>query len=333
MKHKGQEDLISVIVPVYNVEDYLPRCLDCIAGQTYRNLDIILVDDGSTDSSGAICDEFAVKDRRARVIHQPNKGLWAARNAGHDVARGDYLFFPDSDDYFHLETLRILYDAINCGNKYNLAICRMTKTETVDVDISSEIQVFLTEKNRDELYDNLFRESSEDQFSIFMWNKLFRRSLIEDFRSNDYIRTQDKDYMIRLFLKTDKAILVENRLYCWFQRPDSLIHSDSDRYLHYMCRTRICYSNHLSLPEEGRCYDHYLLEELYTKMLFWRESSLARPESQKVFSECRSITDDTWKDFIRCKEIRLGRRIVCLSLMRLPTLARFVMRITGNSAA
>ena len=81
------QPLVSVIVPVYNVEGYLPRCLSAISEQTYHNLEIILVDDGSTDGSGAICDEFAGNDSRARVIHQPNTGLWAARNAGHDVAK------------------------------------------------------------------------------------------------------------------------------------------------------------------------------------------------------------------------------------------------------
>ena len=100
-------DLISIIVPVYNTEQFLPRCLACIERQTYRNLEIILVDDGSTDRSGAICDEFARKDPRARVIHQENQGLWAARNAGQRVAMGDFLIFPDSDDYFHADMLRL----------------------------------------------------------------------------------------------------------------------------------------------------------------------------------------------------------------------------------
>ena len=93
-------ELVSVIVPVYNIEDYLPRCLACIEMQTYRNLEIILVDDGSTDGSGRICDEFAAKDSRVRVIHHPeNIGLWAARNTGQDAATGDYLWFPDGADY------------------------------------------------------------------------------------------------------------------------------------------------------------------------------------------------------------------------------------------
>ena len=91
--------LISIIVPVYNVEKYLNECIDSIIAQTYSNIEIILVNDGSTDASGKICDEYAEKDGRIKVIHQVNAGLSAARNAGMAVATGEYLYFVDSDDY------------------------------------------------------------------------------------------------------------------------------------------------------------------------------------------------------------------------------------------
>ena len=91
--------LISVIIPVYNVQDYLARCLDSILAQTYQNLEIILVNDGSKDNSGAICDEYAARDDRVQVIHKENGGLSTARNAGLDLAAGEYLSFIDSDDW------------------------------------------------------------------------------------------------------------------------------------------------------------------------------------------------------------------------------------------
>ena len=96
--------LISVIVPVYNVEDYLAQCIGSIRRQTYANLEIILVDDGSTDGSGRLCDGFAQKDARVRAVHQQNSGVSAARNAGLDMAKGDYLYFLDGDDWA-LETM------------------------------------------------------------------------------------------------------------------------------------------------------------------------------------------------------------------------------------
>ena len=98
----NETPLISVIVPVYRVEKYLDRCLQSIAGQTYRNLEIILVDDGSPDSSGAICDAWAAKDSRIRVIHKKNAGAGAARNTGLDVATGEIISMIDSDDYLEV---------------------------------------------------------------------------------------------------------------------------------------------------------------------------------------------------------------------------------------
>ena len=97
--------MISVVIPVYNVEKYLAECVDSVLGQTYQDYEIILVDDGATDSSGAMCDEYAQKDTRIRVIHQPNGGLSAARNAGLSAAAGEYIYFLDSDDYIEPTTL------------------------------------------------------------------------------------------------------------------------------------------------------------------------------------------------------------------------------------
>ncbi len=104
------EKTVSVIIPVYNVEKYLAECVDSVLGQTYKNLEIILVDDGSTDTSGKMCDEYAEKDERVRVIHKKNGGLSSARNAGIEVCRGEYLCFLDSDDLYVPDAVRILLD-------------------------------------------------------------------------------------------------------------------------------------------------------------------------------------------------------------------------------
>ena len=108
--------LISVIIPVYNVEKYLRRCLDSVIAQTYQNLEIICVDDGSIDDSGKICDQYAVRDARIKVIHQENQGLSAARNRGIDAADGEYIAFVDSDDYILEDMFERLYIALTCFN-------------------------------------------------------------------------------------------------------------------------------------------------------------------------------------------------------------------------
>ena len=324
------EPLISVIVPVYNVKQYLPRCLRAVSEQTYRNLEVILVDDGSTDGSGELCDEFASRDSRARVIHQPNAGLWAARNAGHDAAQGEYLFFPDADDHFHRETLRLLYEAISSGDGYELAMCRITKTDRADEELPFPDPVRRTEISRDELFRNLFSEGKEDPFAIFMWNKLFRSSLIRDFRSNPYPRSQDKDYMIRLFPRLERAVLVENRLYCWVQRPDSLIHSGANLRLYNECRARMCYRNYMTMPETGKAYSHYLLDEFYVRMLFWRHQAWSSPDRGTVVGECREMVRNTREAYRKCPEIPFWKKTVCLTLAEHPRGAHALMRVSGN---
>lgn len=102
---------LSIIVPVYNVEKYLRRCIDYILNQTFKDFELILVDDGSTDRCGEICDEYEILDKRIKVIHKPNRGLSSARNAGIDISSGKYIGFVDSDDYIHPQMYQILYKA------------------------------------------------------------------------------------------------------------------------------------------------------------------------------------------------------------------------------
>lgn len=129
---------ISIIVPVYKVEPYLRKCLDSILAQTFTNFEVILVDDGSPDNSGKICDEYAIKDSRVRVIHKENGGLSSARNAGIDIAQGKYLGFVDSDDYIAEDMYEVLYENL----------------KFYDADISSvEIIPF-----RDDKYENTSKE-------------------------------------------------------------------------------------------------------------------------------------------------------------------------------
>ena len=106
------EDLISVVVPIYNVENYIKKCVDSILSQTYKNLEIILVDDGSPDRCGEICDKWTKKDNRIKVIHKENGGLSDARNSGIEIAKGDYLSFIDSDDYVNKDFIKILYNLL-----------------------------------------------------------------------------------------------------------------------------------------------------------------------------------------------------------------------------
>ena len=315
------DSLISVIVPVYNVEKYLPLCLRAISEQTYQNLEIILVDDGSTDRSGFLCDEFAAQDTRARVIHQSNTGLWAARNTGHDAAHGEYLWFPDGDDYFHKDFLRIMYEAIQ---GYDLAICQKKKTNRLDENISSPVPVRLEEITQDALFLSLFCKSRSD-FAHCIWNKLFRRRIIDNHRNNPYPVAQDRDFLMRLFLSIKEAILVDNHLYYWVQHSDSIMHSPTFPARRSMCHVRMDYCCYQSLRDDGAKYKYLILEDLYNHILLWRSLTWNSADRKHVSSECKSIINHTLGSFLRCRETPILKRAACLFLAMFPRLAHFII--------
>lgn len=171
------KEKISVIVPVYNVEKYIEECISSIMRQTFDNLEIILVDDGSTDNSGKICDELAKKDLRINVIHQSNQGLSAARNTGLKHAMGDYISFIDSDDYIHIDMLNKLYEAI-INSDSDLAICNYKYVYMQDfvgkhVDYQSPMHNEIL--TREEAIGKLFEATP--WFYITATNKLYKRKI------------------------------------------------------------------------------------------------------------------------------------------------------------
>ena len=326
-------ELVSVIVPVYNAESVLPKTLSCIADQTYRNLEIILVDDGSTDSSGAICDRFAETDGRCKVIHKANGGQGSAKNAGLTIASGEFLFFPDSDDIFSRDMVRILYEAVSKDPEYDLAISGMEMvsgrdTGTISPD-DSDAAVQTVVYSKDELVQGLFRKH-DDRF-VFGWNKLYRRKLLEGLRSGDYPRHQDFDFNLRVFLRAEKAVYVDRNLYHWVQWSGSKTHQPDTWDLYYECRTAILSDNLESLSGENRRFDHLLLDALYRAMVFWEERSRKSGRFKAVRTKCRNYTKATLWRYIRCRRIRVGKKIVCILLLSFPSFAHFVMKVTKNA--
>ena len=176
--------LISVIVPIYKVEPYLKQCVDSIINQTYKNLEIILVDDGSPDGCPHICDEYAQQDNRVRVIHKINGGLSSARNAGLDIATGEYIAFVDSDDWLESDMYRTLVDLLH---KYDadVAECAHEKSGIVENTYSDSNGISYNETIFDNYYsiiNNIVIEKSMPDLRFEVWDKLFKRSVISEVR-------------------------------------------------------------------------------------------------------------------------------------------------------
>ena len=327
------EELVSVIVPVYNAERVLWRTLECIFNQTYRNIEIILVDDGSTDSSGTICDAFAKIDPRCRVIHKPNGGQGSAKNAGQEVAAGAYLFFPDSDDTFNLDMVRLLYEAITKNPAYDIAISGRKIVDNRDTDTSplpyGKADYKTEEYSRDELVGGLFAKS-DDRF-VYGWNKLYRKELLEDIWCGDYPRHQDFDYNLRVFLRANKAVFVNQELYHWVQWSESKTHQPDTWDLFYRCRTDILYENWKHLSSDNDKYAHYLLDALYRAMVFWEEWSRKSGNFLEVKTQCAEYRRKTIAAYFKASGISFVRKSTCLTLLAFPVFAHLIMKLTHNA--
>ena len=323
------EELISVIVSVFNVEDYLPNCLKSLEAQSYKNLEIIFVDDGSTDKTGQLCDAFAAKDPRARVIHHSkNVGLWAGRNTGQDAATGEYLWFVDGDDYFHKDILKLMYEAINQldarGNKYDVAIVNHKRATSFEEDIFNNIErvEMVPYASQEELMYDVFKSSN---LFTSVWNKLFRRKLVEDIRNEKYARSQDWDYCFRAFLKATNGIRIDNTLYYWVNREGSSVNSMDFLQILAECKTLMFYRNYVGLPADKKKYGHYLLDGIYRLIIDFEEKlwdSNARKDVEIQFNE---IINDTWWDYLRCHEIPFNKKISRLIKAKFPSFSHWIL--------
>lgn len=221
-------ELISVIVPVYKVEPYLDKCIQSIVDQTYKNLEIILVDDGSPDKCGTICDEWAAKDSRIRVIHKENGGVSTARNAGIASATGEYLCFVDSDDAIDPQFAYLLYCAAKEANA-DVAVCEMCRIPAGEAIPSAycgtpEIGSYSTEDALTSLIEGgIFKGGPCD--------KLYHKSLIAGAEFPVGFRHEDEFFTHRVLIRAKRLAYVNAPLYIYFQCKESFMHSFSVHHL------------------------------------------------------------------------------------------------------
>ena len=319
------KELISVIVPVFNIENYLPRCLETIAAQTYQNLEIILVDDGSTDSSGKICDDFAVKDQRARVIHQSNSKLWAARNAGKKVAHGEYIIFVDGDDYLHVDAIKILHWAINQKDGYSVAVMDFKETSHQNESICSAGDNILEEVTKDDLVMGLF--VAKQKVSDVAWNKLYRSELIKDMWFSNLARFEDADFNLRIYLKIDKLVSVKRILYFYMQVQGSLMHSPEHVMLNLESSVDSLYHNYLLLtPNDNQQYGHLLLKKMRARFILLKIECLKEQNKYRLADKYKDYIDKTSKDYWLSGKIPLYEKLGIAILLHSPRLACWLIK-------
>ncbi len=232
-------ETVSVIVPVYKVEKYIDKCIKSIVEQSYKSLQIILVNDGSPDNCPNICDDYAKTDDRIIVVHKKNGGLSDARNAGLNIATGEYILFVDSDDYIEKNMVEILYKKIQKDNA-DIAMCGIKEVyEDTFIKIIPLIpQVSEAVLTQNDIFNLLPRNSS----FVVVWNKLYKKDIFIDLRFDVGKMNEDEFIAHKIYDKCEKMTCVSDKLYNYLHRGNSIISSDfTTKYLQtcdaYIART------------------------------------------------------------------------------------------------
>ena len=219
---KIENELVSVIIPIYNVEKYLAACIESVQKQTYHNLEMILIDDGSTDGSGKICDEYAKTDNRITVIHQVNHGISQVRNRGVKEARGTYIFWIDSDDYVSESIVEELYHNLIEQNA-EMSICNYTqgseRTYTFVHQEEERLEVFDAREGLERIYKN-------HHYSFIMaasWAKLIKKSLYEGCEYPEGKIFEDIYMSHKLISKCKRIVYTNKTMYYYYQWPESIL--------------------------------------------------------------------------------------------------------------
>ena len=227
---------ISVIIPVYNVARYLRRCTDSVLSQRGVSLEVLLVDDGSTDASGGLCDIIAAEDRRVQVIHKSNGGLSSARNAGLDRATGRHIAFVDSDDYLEPDTYR---DMLHLAQKFGAGLVCAGRYD-VDSETGEKVIGLCPEKEALLSGENLVRRIfTWNQVDTAAWDKLYLRELFDGIRFPEGVICEDVPVIYRLCLRAGAAAMLPRPVYNYCHRPDSITTAQvSEKNFHFADHTR-----------------------------------------------------------------------------------------------
>lgn len=215
-----EKDLISVIIPIYNVQDFLPSCVDSVLSQSYTNIEVILVDDGSPDGCGKICDEYKNKDSRVKVIHKMNGGLSDARNAGIENCNGEYLCFIDSDDIIHKDYIKCQYEQIMLTHS-EMSVCLFSKFFEEDkIECAETENVDIQELDNNQLILKIFEKNNIHFISAC--TKLYKKSLFDNLRFEVGRLHEDEFIVFHIFSRCQKAVFVNAPLYFYRERPGSI---------------------------------------------------------------------------------------------------------------
>lgn len=306
-----EHNLVSIIVPVYNVENYLPKCVDSLINQTYKNIEIILVDDGSTDNSGIICDRYQTLDERVTALHKNNGGLSDARNYGIERARGSYLSFVDSDDFLNSETIKKLLDA-SLRYDCDISVCNMIRffddnSEEVFYKPSSILKVL----NGSNKYETLKQPS--------VCNKLFKKTLFDNIQFPYKKYYEDTFVYHELCYKANRIVLTGYDGYWYLSRKGSILGHEklNDNYFDFIeavwLRSKFLIENNVQPYGDQACLS------LYASVANAVKEIPKSKDNAKRFDQVYYYYDYAYRNLIRTN-ITIKQKVRLILLKYLPWL-------------
>ena len=319
--------LISVVVAAYNIETYIARCLESLLKQNYKNLEIIVVDDGSTDQTGTLCDEFAQKDNRIQVIHQQNMGLSGARNTGLKVAKGSYIGFVDGDDWVEPDMYRALYEACE-HHQAEMAGCAYHQIGAKKVkEAFSEKQYVLS---KEEVLDTYICDNKQYHIYNSVWSKFFRSDIVASLEFPIGRKSEDIMYTTRAMAQITKFVFLDTPYYNYVvDREDSIMNAGlaerrfKDEIPFWKEQTGYLYG--LGMRELAQKASY----QFYRRMLFYyvdfRKRKMRKPADeliQKMRNDKREIKSVYKNDFVKT-----GDKVRMKLILRFPELYYLIAKL------
>jgi glycosyltransferase involved in cell wall biosynthesis len=294
--------LISVIIPVWNSQRYLSRCLEGVLAQTFKNFEVICVNDGSTDNSGEILSHYARKDKRVKIINQINRGQAAARSVGLKAARGGYIYFLDSDDFIHPQLLEIAYHFITKHNA-NWLTFRYRKGFAKDLPLYKNIEDIPYKITSEPLF--LLAKNFTYKMTYYLWTRLYERDLIQDIEFLSGNSFEDDPFITAVCAKRPKTVLLNEVLHCYSDNKDGVSNTEKKRVL----------PKHIEDYHKGLVYIReryknapkkefdFVAGEIAAKKLRIQYNKIKKSDKQKQAELWKVFTDELIdldkKDFVR----------------------------------
>lgn len=305
------KDLVSVIVPIYNVEKYLHRCVDSIIGQTYKNLEIILVDDGSEDSSGQICDDYVKKDKRIVVVHKKNGGLSDARNTGVKKAKGSYITFVDGDDEIMSSFVETLYDNIH-SKRCDIAACAYVtlkkKPARYTYKQGSEAIIYSPKEAIVEIL-------TSSSFTVSACSKLYKSDIVKDIKFPIRKLCEDNGTTYKYFLKSKRVCYCPDPLYIYYQNKNSIMRQKFSLKKHDLIELtdKMCSDLQKHYPD---LRDVIVKRKIHSRISFLRQAYLDKniDKSNTLIKNAKQFIFDNEAEFKSNKYITKKDKIALLLL-------------------